>query len=219
MKNAERLTVRWTIGDVSAAGFEALGWSVRGARAIFGPTAQYVICVNTVPLRRARALLGFDSDGVQWLDVTGALDPLIALHIDDGMAEGVGWKFAPLRIVSERFELSMDNDCILWRTPGAIADWLSFDDGRCVIAEDVRPAFGRFAPMLEVRDETRGSAACRRFLIFGGRSKLSWMESFSLPSSMSRAFRSQRFPAAKSRSWSAFRRCPSVRRFHLIYRI
>ena len=148
MRHADNLTVRWTIGDVSDYGFETLGLSIRGARAIFGPAAEYVVCVNSVPLLRARELTGDVPSEVQWLDVTGALDPLIASHIDEGMAEGVGWKFAPLQIAPDRYELALDNDCVLWRAPAAIREWLDSDDAACVIAEDVRPAFGRYTALL-----------------------------------------------------------------------
>jgi hypothetical protein len=61
------------------------------------------------------------------------------------MAEGVGWKFAPLRLFPGHFELSLDNDCILWELPEAIRQWLAAcDEHRCVLAEDVRPALGQF---------------------------------------------------------------------------
>lgn len=63
------------------------------------------------------------------------------------MADGVAWKFAPLRVFPDRYELSLDNDCVLWRLPQAIRAWM--EDGerdRCVLLEDVRPCIGSFAP-------------------------------------------------------------------------
>ena len=63
------------------------------------------------------------------------------------MAEGVAWKLAPPRLFPEACELSLDNDCMLWQMPEAIHAWLGDGDpARCLLAEDVRPAFGRFAP-------------------------------------------------------------------------
>ena len=41
------LAVRWTIGDVNPAGFEALRLSIWGACRLFGPEGQYAVCVNT----------------------------------------------------------------------------------------------------------------------------------------------------------------------------
>ena len=37
--------IRWTIGNVSTRGFEALRLSIWGAWKAFGPDAIYVVCV------------------------------------------------------------------------------------------------------------------------------------------------------------------------------
>lgn len=140
------LGVRWTIGDVSVLGFEALRLSIHGATRIFGRHARYVVCVNSVPLELARERTGPVPDLVEWRDVTRELDPAMRRHFDEGLAEGVGWKFAPLRVFEDRHELALDNDCILWGVPIALRAWLAEDDpGTCVIAEDVRACFGQFA--------------------------------------------------------------------------
>ena len=141
-----RIGIRWTVGDVSDRGFEALRLSIAGAFKIFGAQASYVVCVNTVPLDAVRLRLGEIPTCTGFLDVTQALSPVVASHFDERLAEGVGWKFAPLRVFPDRHELALDNDCILWAMPAAIRGWL--DEGhptRCLIAEDVRPCFGQFA--------------------------------------------------------------------------
>lgn len=139
-----RLAVRWTIGDVSRFGFEALRLSVWGAHRLFGEDATYTICVNSIPLRRARALTGELPPTANWRDVSGELSAVVAPHLDRGFAEGVGWKFAPLRLDPDSHELALDNDCIMWRVPEALLEWLE-NGSRCLIAEDVRPCFGQFA--------------------------------------------------------------------------
>jgi hypothetical protein len=139
------LVVRWTVGDVSREGFEALRLSTHGARRIFGAEATYMVCVNTVPLDRARALTGRVPAEVQWLDATGSLSGLIDDHTDASRAEGVCWKFAPARLAPDRPELHLDNDCILWGLPTAIGQWLEEDgDSRCLLAEDVVTMLGQF---------------------------------------------------------------------------
>jgi hypothetical protein len=146
MRAAKRLGVRWTLGDVSERGFEALRLSIWGAWRLFGPEAQYAVCVNTIALDRARAQTGDLPEGVLWHDATREIPRFLKAHFDEGMAEGVGWKFAPLRFFPDRFELSLDNDCILWEVPAAIRDWLEeADPQRCVAAEDVLACFGQFA--------------------------------------------------------------------------
>lgn len=146
MNSKRDIAVRWTIGDVSPRGFEALRLSIWGAWKLFGP-AEYVVCVNSVPLELARDRAGELPKPVTWHVSTAAqLPQFLQPHLNGAMAEGVGWKFAPLRLFPDRHELALDNDCILWEMPGAVRNWLEQDESRaCVIAEDVRPAFGQFA--------------------------------------------------------------------------
>lgn len=143
---AAGIGVRWTIGDVSPAGFEALRLSIWGAWSLFGPSAAYAVCVNSVPLGRARELTGEVPGQVIWHDSNGDLPGFLRRRLDPGMAEGVGWKFAPLRLFPDRQELSLDNDCLLWDLPAGLRAWLADGDPRaCLLAEDVRPCFGQFA--------------------------------------------------------------------------
>lgn len=150
------LGVRWTIGDVSAEGFEALGLSVWGAWKLFGAHAEYAICCNTIPLGRAQELTGVLPDAIQWLDVNGAIPGWLRAYMDAGMAEGVGWKFAPLRVFSDRFELALDNDCVLWSLPNAVRIALADQEPRCVVAEDVRVCFGQFEDLCPVQPRNMG---------------------------------------------------------------
>jgi hypothetical protein len=138
--------IRWTIGDVSDNGWEALRLAIAGARAIFGPSAAYAVCVNSVPLERARQRVGELGEGVEWLAVSREDVPAsLRARFDDGMAEGVAWKLAPLRVFPDRWEISMDNDCILWDLPAGMRRWLERGDPqRCLLAEDARALYGQF---------------------------------------------------------------------------
>lgn len=144
MNRLPAITLRWTIGNVSDEGFEALRLSVWGATKAFGLTASYVICINSTPLDVARERAGALPAGVEWLDVSNAMWPELRPHVSLDMAEGVAWKFAPLRVSAARYELALDNDCILWSLPRALSDALR-DQDSCVIAADVVPCFGQFA--------------------------------------------------------------------------
>jgi hypothetical protein len=148
MRTPPPLAVRWTIGDVSPWGFEALRLSLWGARQCFGPDARLVVCVNSVPLDRARALTGEVPPRVEWRDVTAELPEFLRRHLDEHFAEGVGWKFAPLRVAPDAYELALDNDCILWEQPPAIRQWLAGDrESAFVLAEDVRRMLGAFSDL------------------------------------------------------------------------
>lgn len=141
------LGLRWTIGDVSDNGWEALALAVRGARRAFGPDVGYAVCVNSVRLDDARARLGDLAADVELRAVSRAdLPPAMQARLDEGMAEGVAWKLAPPRVFPEAWELSLDNDCIVWEVPSGVRQWL--EDGRpqqCLLAEDARALFGQFA--------------------------------------------------------------------------
>jgi hypothetical protein len=139
--------IRWTIGDVSPAGYEALRLSVHGAARLFGAQARYLICVNTVPLDEARRRCGELPLNVEWRQIAPTIPDVLRGHLDDEMAEGVGWKFLPLRAFPERPEIALDNDVILWELPPAIKSWLGDNDQPALISADVTPAYGCFAGM------------------------------------------------------------------------
>jgi len=146
---APRLSVRWTIGDVSKFGFESLALSICGARRIFGSQARYTVTYNTITLTELRERLGEIGDGIEWCDATGLLPDFIDQALDAGRAEGAGWKLAP-PLLDTLPCLSLDNDCILWAIPDAIARWLEHAHDSCcaVVAEDVRACYGQFTPLI-----------------------------------------------------------------------
>jgi hypothetical protein len=156
--NISRIGLRWTIGDVSERGFEALRLSIWGAWHVFGPEAGYVVCVNTIPLAQAQARTGLVPDAISWRDATRQLPQFLRGVFGTGMAEGVGWKLAPLRCFPDRYELSLDNDCILWALPASLQAWLGSAalEGACLMAEDVRACYGQFAPQCPPRPHNAG---------------------------------------------------------------
>lgn len=138
------LGVRWTVGDVSARGWEALRVSVHCAVRLFGEEAEYVICVNTVGMQRARELAGEMPGGVRWLGMGAEEIPkFLRPHLGHAMAEGVGWKLLPVRVFPERHELALDNDCILWERPAALVAWMAAED-RMLMAADTERSLGVF---------------------------------------------------------------------------
>jgi hypothetical protein len=143
-----RLGIRWTIGDVSGDGFRALRLSILAARRAFGTDAELAICVNTVPLDEARARVGKVGCAVTWrAAVRDDIPAFLRERLDDGMAEGVGWKFAPLRLFPDLHELSLDNDCIVWEAPRVVREWLDDPAPTFVAAADVSACFGQFAAL------------------------------------------------------------------------
>jgi hypothetical protein len=140
------ILIQWTLGDVSVRGFEALELSILGAHAVFGSSAQYVVCVNTIDVETAKQRVGEVARLVQWRDVTNDFPGWLWRYVDAQMAEGVAWKFASMRVAPDCHTLSLDNDVILWSLPDSVRQWL--DDGdSLLIAEDVKACYGQFAFM------------------------------------------------------------------------
>ncbi len=141
------VALRWTIGDVSARGFAALRLSILGARLAFGADARLAVCVNTVDVATARARTGPVPEGVLWHRSDGQIPDFLRDHLDPGLAEGVAWKFAPMRLFPDDWEIALDNDCVVWTMPDAVHAWLTGGTQTCLLAEDVAPAFGQFASL------------------------------------------------------------------------
>jgi hypothetical protein len=149
------VVIRWTIGDVSARGFDALALSIKGACNVFGRSARYLVCVNTVPVHLVRDRVGDVPSQVEWFDRTSHLPDWLFAWLDDGLAEGVAWKFSAVRVGAEDHVLSLDNDVILWRMPASLRAWL--DDGDSfLIAEDVRACHGQFARLCPLEPRNSG---------------------------------------------------------------
>jgi len=148
--------IRWTVGAVSDPGYEALRLSIFGAARIFGPRERFVVCVNTVDIATVQRAVGELPVRIHWRRVTTCDIPaFIRERLDDTLAEGVGWKFAPLQLGTGSFEIALDNDCILWRMPGAIRSWLTAGT-QPLVSEDVRACFGSFAHLCGTKPRNSG---------------------------------------------------------------
>jgi len=147
--------IRWTIGTVSPRGFEALRLSIRGAVKVFGAEAAYTVVVNTLPVEDALEHTGPVPEAVTWRPAEAVPD-ILKPHLDAAMAEGTAWKFAPLRCFPDRWEIALDNDCILWSLPPSMAGWIGGDRLGCLMAEDVRLAHGRFTDLAGPRPGNTG---------------------------------------------------------------
>ncbi len=141
------VALRWTVGDVSPRGFAALRLSILGARQAFGADARLVVCVNTIDVATARTRTGPVPKDALWYRSDGQIPGFLRNHLGPGLAEGVAWKFAPMRLFPDDWEIALDNDCVLWTLPEAVRAWLAGDTQTCLLAGDAVPAFGQFASL------------------------------------------------------------------------
>lgn len=142
--NCDRLAIRWTIGNVRDRGYEMLRLSISCAFRVFGPVARYLVCVNSLALAEAQVKTGELPVNVEWRQVTrGDVPPVLRAHLDESLIEGMGWKLVPLRTYPDRYELALDNDCILWDIPEGMRCWLESPDAY-LFAEDAERCLGSF---------------------------------------------------------------------------
>ena len=71
------------------------------------------------------------------------------------MAEGAGWKLAPLQSFPDRHEIALDNDCLLWALPDGMRAWLEQHE-RCLIAEDTERCLGIFDALCPPGNQNSG---------------------------------------------------------------
>lgn len=142
--NAANLVVRWTIGgNLRDRAFEMLRLSITCAARLFGPEAHLLVCVNNLSLAEARARTGTLPLTPEWHAAAHAeLDPVLCPYFDHTLIDGMGWKLVPLRTYPQKYELALDNDCILWDLPAGMRAWLS--EGGALFAEDVERYLGSF---------------------------------------------------------------------------
>lgn len=149
--------IRWTVGDVSECGFEALRLSIWSAWKIFPEGTRFVVCVNTLSAEEAHRRTGEVPACVQWVNANSLIPAWLHKRADSAMAEGVAWKLAPVRLFPDRYEIAFDNDVILWRIPDVMQVWLDSGDRRTVVmAEDLERAFGQFSEMCGSRSINSG---------------------------------------------------------------
>ncbi|HHY50751.1 MAG TPA: hypothetical protein GYA10_13520, partial [Alphaproteobacteria bacterium] len=99
--------------------------------------------MNTIAVAEAKRRTGSLPADVAW-QPAGDLPAILAAVTDASMAEGVAWKLAPPRLFPDLWEISLDNDCILWGLPEAMRCWLEDDPPGCLIEADVTLALGAF---------------------------------------------------------------------------
>jgi hypothetical protein len=143
---APKLGIRWTIGDVSDAGWHALRLSIQGGWRIFGTNAAYAVRVNGRDAQPMRCLLPNLPVEIDWVQVT-EMNPRFLPFCDEGLSDGPSWKFSAVRCFPDRHELALDNDCILWSCPRAVRAWLSRRSD-FLLAADVIPANGVFQDLI-----------------------------------------------------------------------
>jgi hypothetical protein len=152
-----QIGVRWTVGDVSAFGFETLRLSIESLSRLLPPGSQFAVAVNNISVAEAQERTGDITPKVQWLSSDDCVPTWLRAQVDAQMAEGVAWKLAPVRVFPNAYEIALDNDVILWRLPEPVVEWLeSIDKNACVMAQDAQRCLGQFSEHCDSRSINSG---------------------------------------------------------------
>ena len=148
LPHLDQLTLRWTVGAVRSRGFEMLRLALCCAFQLFGGEPEYVVSVNSLDVEEAQQRTGelppALAQKVRWrLSTRTDIPEVLRSAFSEDVIEGMGWKLVPLRLAPQRWELALDNDCILYGVPAALRSWLT-TPGAALFAEDVDRALGIF---------------------------------------------------------------------------
>lgn len=126
----KNITIRWLIGETSdfpirGIGYDLLEISIKFAKLIF-PYAQTIIHISDLPLGLARIKKISSMTDTPYAfvrDIPTTPPSISYVRFGHGF-----WKYVPLRLNRNGFDLIMENDLILWRIPSKLAQWI-YDGG------------------------------------------------------------------------------------------
>jgi hypothetical protein len=134
-----RPVIRWIKGDglddqITRA---ALGQATR----LFGNGVDYCLCTNGIGADRARSILEWASEPVEWWPLTPADNSALAAAL---MAAGCPpehfgywWKWFPERVRPDAPEWILDGDMVITASPSWFAQWADGND-HCRVTQDDR---------------------------------------------------------------------------------
>ena len=148
-----RPVIRWIKGDGldDAVTRAAIGQATR----LFGSTVDYCLCTQGLSAARARDVLAWASQPVEWWPVTDRDNPTLArlLTVAGCPPERFGywWKWFPERVRPNGPEWILDGDMVVTAAPSWFDRWRSGHDGVRVTQDDraAPPIYGRYAALVD----------------------------------------------------------------------
>lgn len=153
-----RPVIRWIKGDGldDAITRAAIGQATR----LFGDTVDYCLCTQGIDAARARNILAWANQPVEWWPVTEDDNPALAKILADAgcqpEAYGYWWKWFPERVRPEAPEWILDGDMVITGRPSWFSDWLRGDDSVRVSQDDKgtpEGMYGHYAKRLKLRKQ------------------------------------------------------------------
>lgn len=153
-----RPVIRWIKGDGldDAVTRAAIGQATR----LFGDAVDYCLCTQSIEAPRAREILSWANQPVEWWPVTENDNPELARILTEAgcppEAYGYWWKWFPARVRPDGPEWILDGDMVITRRPDWFAAWAHGKDPVRVSQDDKSPPqalYGRHADRLRLKSK------------------------------------------------------------------
>jgi len=151
-----RPVIRWIKGDGldDAVTRAAIGQATR----LFGAQVDYCLCTQGIDAPRARAILEWAAQPVEWRPISEADNPALARYLAEAACLperfGYWWKWFPERVRPAAPEWILDGDMVVTGKPSWFDAWARGKDSIRVAQDDrgsPRELYGRFEPMVDLK--------------------------------------------------------------------
>lgn len=149
-----RPVIRWIKGD--GKDDVVTRSAIAQATRLFGPDVDYCLCTAEISASRARDVLAWASQPVEWWPVEAADNPgLTAALAAAGCgpeAFGYWWKWLPERVRPGAPEWILDGDMVITGAPAWFDAWRSGRDGLRVTQDDawdINGLYGEYLPLVD----------------------------------------------------------------------
>jgi predicted O-methyltransferase YrrM len=129
--------IRWIKGD--GLDDEVTRAAIAQATHLFGDRVDYCLCTNEISATRARSILEFSSQPVEWWPLSSFDNLVLAKYLEEAGCTperfGYWWKWFPERVRPNAPEWILDGDMVITRIPKWFEQWVDGTD-LCRVAQD-----------------------------------------------------------------------------------
>lgn len=138
------LIIRWTFGETkerttSLQAFDMLECSVLWAKKIFPKSKRYIIFNSLKDLKSLDRLKKIAHKNAYLLEVKSNWN---------NDTKNSFWKYVPLRVDENKYELLLDSDIVLWELPKTIEEW-SKSEGLLINTDWNGANYGHYADLID----------------------------------------------------------------------
>ncbi len=148
-----RPVIRWIKGD--GLDDDVTRAAIAQATRLFGPAVDYCLCTQGITAPRAREILSWSTQPVEWWPVTEHDNPVLSRLLQNAGCPpehfGYWWKWFPERVRPAGPEWILDGDMVVTGRPPWFDQWLGGRD-RIRVSQDDRATpviYGRYSTLVD----------------------------------------------------------------------